>query len=200
MSAGDALSGQQFVPIRKGDLSTTDARRSPEVSHEEFQQRAARGKSIYEGMSKKAAPVEGTSFDRNFERITDRAHKAVQEPWGGATINSHTGRAVRQGADSYALTARPPGMASVSVPADADHNTFRQAMHTARNTYGEVLARQGHHLGVFHDADKGTIDIDPVVVVKKQRDAEDIGAYTHAVGGAYHFKSGDGYWPPHVKD
>lgn len=192
--------GAQFAPIRKSDLSTTDARRSPEVSHEEFQARAARGQRLYSGMSSASKPVEGTPFDQHFDRITERARKASAEPWGGVTINAHSGRSVPQGADKFALTVRPPGHPGISVPANADPDTFRQAMHTARHAYGDVLARKGHHLGVFHDADKGTIDIDPVAIVKKQRDAEDIGAYTHATGGAYHFKSGDGYWPPHVKD
>jgi hypothetical protein len=39
-----------------------------------------------------------------------------------------------------------------------------------------------------------------VLVVDTAAEVEQIGAYTRAVGGAYHFRSGDGYWPPHVAE
>jgi len=29
---------------------------------------------------------------------------------------------------------------------------------------------------------------------------EQVGSYTRAIGGAYHFKSGNGFWPPHVAE
>jgi hypothetical protein len=188
-----------YAPIHASDLSTPDARRSRPVSHDEFQEIAARGEKKYSRLAQASKPVEGSRFDQNFAAISERAHQATREPWGGMTVDAHSGRTLPQGADKYALTVRPPGHPGITVPAGADAATFHGAMHQARAEYGDVLARKGHHLGVFHDADKGTVDIDPVVVVKKQQDAEDIGAYTHATGGAYHFKSGDGYWPPHVR-
>jgi hypothetical protein len=39
-----------------------------------------------------------------------------------------------------------------------------------------------------------------VLVVNNLDDVESVGAYTHAIGGAYHFQSGDGFWPPHIAD
>jgi hypothetical protein len=44
----------------------------------------------------------------------------------------------------------------------------------------------------------GRIDIDPVTVLDTLQEVETIGAWTHAIGGAYGFASGDGFWPPHV--
>ena len=198
MTAGENLS-TQFEPIRRQDLSSGDARRSRAVSATEFHRVASRGAATYAGMSKRSAPIEGTPFHDNFDKVVNRAHRAAQEPWGGVTVDAHTGRSVPKNADKYALTVRPPGMDTISVPAGAGKDDFTHAMHKAKEQYGPILAREGHHLGVFHDADKGTIDIDPVLVVKKKEDAEAIGAYTHNVGGAYHFKSGNGYWPPHVR-
>lgn len=201
MAAGENLGGQfsPITPIRREDLSSGDARRSRAVSATEFHRIAAQGASRYAELSRTQAPPTDMKLDQHFDRISRRAYKAAKEPWGGVTVNSRTGRSVRQGADKYALTVRPQGVESVSVPANADRATFHGAMQEARQRYGDVLNRDQHHLGVFHDADKGTIDIDPVLVVKKREDAESIGAYTHNVGGAFHFKTGDGFWPPHVK-
>jgi hypothetical protein len=53
-------------------------------------------------------------------------------------------------------------------------------------------------LGAFRDYDNNRIDIDPVAVVKTTAEVESIGAFTHAVGGAYDFSAGDGYFLPHV--
>lgn len=193
-----SLSPQQFPEIRREDLSTPDARRSRGVSSEEFQRLAAKGERQY---TKRAnGGVEPRGLDEHFEHVVEHAHKAVQEPWGGATYNARTGRPLASDADAYALTARTPGMRSVEVPVGSHRDHFNEAMKKAREEYDPVLKMKGAHLGVFHDADKGTVDIDPVMVVKKKKDVESIGAYTHATGGAYHFKSGNGYWPPHVSN
>lgn len=195
------LSPHQFggyPEIHAGDLSTPDARRSRAVSSEEFQGIAAQGAARYAEMSTKAAEPAG--LNRHWDSVVDHAYGASREEWGGTTVNSRTGRPLGTRGNQYALTAREPGMESVSVHPGASREEFGTAMDTARSRYKDVLSRQSHHLGVFHDADKGSIDIDPVVVVNNRKSVEQIGAYTRAVGGAYHFKSGDGYWPPHVKD
>ena len=44
------------------------------------------------------------------------------------------------------------------------------------------------------------IDIDPVAIVDSVDQVERVGAYTRAIGGAYRFSDGNGYWPPHVPD
>lgn len=187
---------KKYPEISMADLSTPDARRSPAVSSQEFQKIAARGEKKYAAMSGKSSPAKG--LDDNWNSIVDHSYEEAMRDWGGVTIDSHTGKDVPADADAYALTMREPGMPKVSIPEGSSKSTFRAAMNKARKSYDSILQRQGHNLGVFHDNDTKTIDIDPVALAKTRQDAEDIGAYTHAVGGAYHFKSGNGYWPPHV--
>lgn len=192
---------QKFPVIHKSDLSTTDARRSREVTPEEFQEIAKRGAAKYELTNHGVG--RGTPkalYDRFSWRLkVRRAFDETRKPWGGVTFDAHTGKEVTHNADAYALTVRPVGMDSVTVKPDASGMEFLRAMNDAREKYKDILSRAGHHLGVFHDADKNIIDIDPVLIVYSLKDAEEIGAFTHATGGAYHFKSGDGFWPPHVK-
>lgn len=184
--------------ISKADLSTPDARRSRAVSSAEFQQISALGAAEYEKLRRQGGPT--TGLDKNWGSIVNRAYIDAGEPWGGATIDAHTGEFLTGKEDKYAITVRPPGMDSVTIPANANPLEFRTAMNKAKERYSEILQRKDHYLGVFHDADKNTIDIDPVLVTDNKSHVETIGAYTHAVGGAYHFKSGDGFWPPHVDD
>lgn len=188
-----------FPSIHASDLSTPDARRSPEVTESEFQSYARRGAAKVAQLKAGATPpcaLEGKSW----ESIKHDAYTKSRDPWGGVTVDSHTGKDVPDGLDAYALTVRDPGMPSVHVSPKASEEDFGKAMETAKARYAHILSRPNHHLGVFHDADTGNIDIDPVLVTPKLSDVHDIGAFTHAVGGAYHFKSGDGYWPPHVKE
>lgn len=189
--------GGQYPVIRKSDLSTPDARRSREVSPAEFQSIAEQGRQRIEQM--KAASKPPTGLDRHWDEVVSRAHQESQQEWGGVTVNPRSGRPV-QTSRGYSLTVRNPDQEPVSVQPGASREEFGSAMSQARERFSEQLTRQGHHLGVFHDADKGSVDIDPVVIVKNRKDVESIGAYTRATGGAYDFKSGDGYWPPHVKD
>jgi len=188
-----------FPVIHASDLSTPDARRSPEVSPEEFQAHARRGAAKVARL--KAGATEPTALSgASWDKIKAHAFKVSREPWGGDTIDAHTGKSVPDGLDAYALTVRDPNMPSVHVDPKASEAAFDKAMETAKSRYHDILSRPGHHLGIFHDQDTGTIDIDPVLVTPNLADVHDIGAYTHAVGGAYHFKSGDGFWPPHVKE
>jgi hypothetical protein len=187
------------APIHASDLSTPDARRSPEVSADEFQGFAQRGAAKYDRLkagSSEPTALKGASWDK----IKADAFASSREPWGGMTVDTHTGKHVPADADAYALTVREPGMKPVHVSPKASRAEFDQAMETAKARYADILARPNHHLGVFHDQDTNSIDIDPVLVTPSLEDVHEIGAYTRAVGGAYHFKSGDGFWPPHVKD
>ena len=189
----------KYPEIHPEHLSTSDGRRSRSVSAEEFQQIAHRGHQRYQELSNsKGGGTQG--LDKHFDKLIDHAYRETRKPWGGMTVNAKTGHHLPEKTDKdlYALTAREPGMEKVSVPEDASKEDFTAAMHHARDVYGHVLARKQHHFGVFHDNDKGTVDIDPVFVTPHHHEVEEVGAYTHAVGGAYNFKDGDGYWPPHV--
>jgi hypothetical protein len=84
------------------------------------------------------------------------------------------------------------------VPEGASEAEFDAAMDLALQRFGPLLEQDKYHLGIFHDDEHHRIDIDPVVVVDTQAEAEAIGAYTHNIGGAYRFSDGNGYWPPHI--
>lgn len=168
------------------------------VSKDEFRTMADEGRQMLDTMHRGKSPI--TGLDDNWERLKAHSWGEVQKPWGGATIDSHTGVPLESNADKYALTVKPSGMNSVSVPENTDQNTFYQAMEHARDQFRPLLENQQYHLGVFHDDDNKRIDLDPVLVVNTPEEVEKIGAQTHAIGGAYHFRSGDGYWPPHVAD
>ena len=184
--------GGSFKVITKAD-ARGDSR---PVSHEEFQRLAHVGQARLEAMARQSAPT--TGLDKNWERIKAETFAEVQKSWGGATINSHTGDALPQGANAYALTVKDQKSATVSVHEQATREEFYAAMDTAKRQFGSILMRQGHHLGVFHDDENHRIDIDPVIVTADHSDVETIGAATHAIGGAYNFSDGNGYWPPHV--
>jgi hypothetical protein len=191
------------IPVEPGTtfraepITAAEARgNSRPVSDAEFQALAAEGLRELQRLSQDKAPV--TGLDRNWPAVKENAWAEVQKSWGGATISAQTGQPLPQGADRYALTVRPAGMADVSVPETASKDEFYAAMDRALAEYRSQLELGQRYLGVFHDDDLHRIDIDPVLVVDTTHEVETIGAFTHAIGGAYHFKSGDGYWPPHV--
>ena len=197
MAANNAYNDQPKI-ITKEDLSTDDARRSPEVTTEEFLKYWARGKQKMENLQRNSSPPQAIEDPKSWNNIIDAGYNKSREEWGGMTIDVHTGKEVPADADAYALTIRDPGMDTVSVSPNASIDEFRKAMELAKIKYKAILEREGSHLGIFHDVDSGRIDIDPVLVTTSLDDVHDIGAYTNAVGGAYHFKSGDGFWAPHV--
>ena len=203
------LNNRQFYPMIRESEARGDSR---PVSFGQFQQIAAAGERYLQGTEKKQSTK---GLDENWDTIKQRAYETSREPWGGATINSHTGTFIgdtgndvarktagEQGmgteTNRYGITNKRAGQDSISIKPNANQKEFGAAMDEARTRFPQI-ANRGGHLGVFHDADKGTIDIDPVQVVRTKRDVEAVGAYTRAVGGAYHFKSGNGYFPPHVK-
>jgi hypothetical protein len=207
MSARGNL-GRQFPAITEDEARGN----SRPVSHDEFQKLAQSGQRYVQGTERKKSTA---GLDQHWQTIKDRAFDLTREPWGGMTVNAHTGTAIGDtandvaaktaaargegfGTDRYGITFKQPGQESVSVPPEAGKPEFHAAMDQARQRFPQI-ANRGGHLGVFHDADQGRIDIDPVLVVRTPDQVEKVGAYTHAVGGAYHFKSGNGYFPPHVK-
>lgn len=182
------------------EITAAEARgNSRPVSSGEFQRLAAAGAGRLAAMTASASPAAGLTGER-WEQIVEKSWQAVQAPWGGATWDAHTGEAVEDGADRYALTARPPGVESVRIPESASEAEFAGAMYEARDRFASILQADGAHLGVFHDDDEHRIDIDPAIVVDSIEAVEQIGAWTHATGGAYHFATGDGFFPPHVAD
>lgn len=157
------------------------------VSAAEFQSLAQEGKSQLAAMQTDSSPPAG--LDKNWDEVKQSAYQKVQKSWGGITIDAHTGQPLQSDADKYALTVREGGQGIIAVDEKVTYAQFEQAMAAARSEFGGQLSQRDHYLGVFHDDENHRIDIDPVVVV----------ASTHAVGGAYHFASGNGYFPPHVK-
>ena len=88
----------------------------------------------------------------------------------------------------------------MSVSENATREEFDAAMDVAKEKFRPILEREGHHLGVFHDDVHERIDIDPVIVTPNRADVDTIGAASHSIGGAYNFRDGNGYWPPHVAE
>lgn len=168
------------------------------VSREEFDSISGRGRSLLDQMRQGRAPL--TGLDQKWAGLKRDLYPEVRKPWGGATIDAHTGVPLEQGADRYALSVKPAEAKSVSIHERAPRRVFESAMDLARRKFGPLLENGSHYLGVFHDDDNRRIDFDPVVVVDHPDDVEAIGAHTHAIGGAYHFATGDGYFPPHVAD
>ena len=185
---------QQFLPITQDEARGN----SRPVSPEEFQQLAAEGKAQHDAMAANTSPI--TGLEANWQGIKEKAYGEALKPWGGLTVDSHTGVPLDSQGDQYALTVKAPDMRTISVPENPSRDEFHAAMDQAKHVYRPLLEREGHHLGVFHDDDQKRVDIDPILVVRSPEEVERIGAYTHATGGAYHFRTGDGYFPPHVVD
>ncbi len=212
MAATEHL-GMQFKPIYKSDLPDlpTAHSSSQPVSHEQFQAEAAPGQALLAQMRANPRDVSALHAAATWNSMVYHAYQATREPWGGATYNPATTRPVDfHEPDKFALTVRHPDESPISVSPLANRQQFGAAMDQARAAYGDRLASAHHHLGVFHDAEAGRIDIDPTVVVGdssgKHRmeqglsKAKGIMSATHALGGAYHFASGDGFWPNHIAD
>lgn len=166
------------------------------VTAAEFFDIAARGRDMLANMADQASPH--TGLTENFAALADNAWEQVQQSWGGVTIDAHSGEMLTGNEDKYAVSAKPGGVTTLSIPEHATEAQFRKALDKAVKEFGPLLQRAGHYLGIFHDDASGRIDFDPVVVMDSLHDSHAIGAYTRNVGGAYHFKSGNGYWPPHI--
>lgn len=168
------------------------------VSVQEFHALADQGREMLAQMRQDSAPI--TGLVSNWDALKNQAWSEVQQSWGGVTIDAHSGEVLPQGADKYALTVKPPGMGSISVPEGATEAEFSRAMDRALVEFRTLLEHAGSYLGVFHDDEHHRIDIDPVTVVGTPEEVEKIGSYTHNIGGAFHFKTGDGFFPPHIAE
>lgn len=186
--------GKKFAPITAAE-ARGDSR---PVSAREFQRLAAEGQKKLDGFKSRSSSIDG--LDDNWDDVKRDSYFEATQSWGGATIDAHTGKALPQGVNKYALTIKDKGVETVSIPEGASKEEFDAAMETAKERFRPILEREGSHLGVFHDDDLGRIDIDPVLVVDRLEDVHTIGAATRAIGGAYNFADGNGYWPPHVAD
>jgi hypothetical protein len=172
-----------------------------EVSPEELQALKDMGRNMLESMrSGTGRSLEGMMRDWN--NVLNRAYASVQQPWGGMTINPETGRDIRLSTSSgirregpFALSVKDPNQHTIEIPKDAPQSVFNKAMADAVKAFPQLTGRD-HYLGVFRDEDKGTIDFDPVAIVDTKLQAEALGAYTNAIGGAYDYATGDGVPPP----
>ena len=81
-------------------------------------------------------------------------------------------------------------MASVSIPETATYQEFAHAFTVALTRYGV-----SPYLGVWHDDEHHVIEFDPVDVVSTTAEVDALGAIYPVAGGAYHFATGNGYWP-----
>jgi hypothetical protein len=181
-----------------GDTPLHQNPKSRSVSHDELQSLAAEGKKTLDSYKTNASPITGLDDPDTWQKVKDSAYAELQKSWGGHTYDAHTGVPLTGTEDKYAISAKNPGEKTISLHDKADAQTFSAAMDAAKEVFRGTLQEQGAHLGVFHDDDLHRIDIDPVRVVDTLHDVETIGSYTNAIGGAYHFKSGDGFYPPHV--
>ncbi len=194
--ADRAKLGQQAEHVAD-PITEAEARdESRAVTNDEYQALARTGVNQLGRLRAMRSPI--TELDRKWPGVKDRAFKEAQASWGGVTIDAHTGEPLDTHADKYALSVKKAGMRTVSVPEGASQAEFSAAMDRALAQFREVLVASQSYLGVFHDDENNRIDIDPVLVVDTPGEVESIGAYTHAIGGAYHFASGNGFYPPHV--
>lgn len=167
------------------------------VSSEEFNNLAEQGRAMIANKRRYSYPI--TGLDKKWNDIKDQAYQAAQKSWGGITLDSHTGE-IQNPKKGYALSVKEPGQESVSIPEGSTKAEFDSAMDEARKRFDSQLRSKDHNLGVFHDNDNKTIDIDPILIVKTPEEVDAIGAHTHAVGGAYNYETGEGHFPPHVSE
>lgn len=179
------------VPVKAGDAPGGRG-----VDANEFHEVASRGRDLLNSMESDRQAVTGLAG--HWSDIKDAAWQQVVKPQGAMTIDPRTGEPLPADADKYALTVKPPGLSAISLPENATEQQFSAAMDEALVRFRAVLEQAGHYLAVYHDANSHRIDIDPVAVVGSRQDAEALAAYTHNVGGAYHFASGQGVYPPHI--
>jgi hypothetical protein len=191
-----------FRPIYLNELPEGSA--SHLVSATEFQEIAARGQARLDKMAVKRHDI--SALDDYLDDISIHAYVAAAEPFGGATFNPRTGQPVNfSTADKYAVAVTDDR--SIILDEFAGRDEIYDAISSAASLWYRLLSRGSHYLGVFNNRD-GDIHIDVSVVVGdstgKNREAvgrakaEEIGAAVHAVGGAYHFATGTGIWPPHI--
>jgi len=199
----DAAGMPEVEPLTQSQFSNPDTPRTRQVTPQEYSALALRGRDRLTGMLDDSAAPEALQ-GQTWDEVKRQAWDSVQEEWGGITVDAHSGQAVTGDDDAYALTFRPPGTETVSVPIGSSQEEFDAAMEQALTQFGgeqdSPLWAQQAHLGVFRNDDTGNYEIDPVLVLDNLDDVEAIGAYSGSEGGAYNFKDGLGYWPPYVAE
>jgi 2'-5' RNA ligase len=188
----------EVTPKGYGKITPGEARGdSKKVTTQEFDDLADKGKQKYDSLL--ADKRQTTAFDDadKWATIRSGAYDAAQKKWGGQTLDPATGRAIER-SKGFSLEVRAPGEKQLSVSEDADEDTFNAMMDRAKEEYADKLQGSEVYLGVFRDDDNHRIDFDPVTIVGTEEEVDALGAYTHAVGGAYNFSTGNGHFPPHV--
>lgn len=197
---------EQFAPIRKSEITPSGQDQSAPVSAGQFQKLAQTGSNMLSGMRERGPTP---NFDGGMDTAKSHAYAATRSSWGGGTYNPRTGNPVDfHEPDKHAVTVREPGQSPVTVPDHVNADQFGQAMEHAKSKFANQLSTPQHYMGVFRDDDLHEVHMDPVVVTQDRNHdegqgrfkAQAIAAATHSVGGAYHFASGNGVWPPHVKE
>lgn len=164
------------------------------ISYHDFHILSIQGERMLKAMHKDSSPPTGITDNR--ERIVDRAVTEAHKSWGGVTIDAHTGEEIHR-ESGYALTVKAPGQHSIVLPESASHEEMDWAVREALSRFPQLNNAQ-HALGIFHDDDHHRIDVDPVLIVDTTHQVDAIGTFTHAIGGAYDFATGNGHFPPHV--
>jgi hypothetical protein len=195
MTAQTSL-GAQWSPISASEDQSIGAPDSSQLaSPKHYLKMAKKGRAKLAKMASVGHPGQG--MEQNYSSVKEHAWNAVQEPWGGSTYWANSGTPVNR-KSGYSVTVREPGQEQLGVHIGASREHFNNAMDQAKDTYRLQLGRSRGSLGVFRNEKTGNIDIDPVAITDRPVDAREIGAYTHAAGGAYDFSTGNGVWPPHV--
>ena len=120
------------------------------VSYDEFQALAREGNRWIDQAKNHRAPITGLEGP-GWERVKARSYAEARKSWGGETIDTNTGEPLPQGADLFALSVKPRGMDTVSVPETSTAAEFGAAMDAARERFRPALERRSFYLGVFHD-------------------------------------------------
>lgn len=176
------------------EISPEGQGRSQPMSAEQFSAYAQKGQQTLDALK---TPVKGAGV-YTAPGATEAAFQATRQPWGGATMRPGDFTAQATTPDQYAVSAKAPGQQSVTVPASVNQEQFSQAFSQAKQQFRPQL-RAGANLGAFHNANTGNVEFDPSHIVTGEETAKQVGAATNAVGGAYHFGSGQGVFPPHVE-
>lgn len=194
MQVGDVsdVLGKQWQPIGPDEargnsqaMTSGSVRKMAKLGKQQLDQAAA---------NSHGAP----GLNSNWDAVKEHAYNATREDWGGTTVDAKSGSPVEH-KQGYSLAVREPGQDQISVHANASREHFNSAMNEAKERYGHQLGSEGGELGVFHDSELHRIDIDPARTVPSKKQANAIGSYTHAAGGAYEHTTGDAHWIPHAK-
>ncbi len=123
----------------------------------------------------------------NYEYAKAVAFYETKKSWGGATIGMLTFDIVPDGIDAYACADGE----TITIPEGPDYLAFSNAFNQAYHDFCGMTT----FLGVFHDDEKHTIEFDAVEIVGTTDEVDALNRTRPVIGGAYNFKTGNGYWP-----